>query len=68
MAIFSFTTVGEAWYLVRLPESPVQQWTRDQLTSFLRRHEYTEDDIERLLEQADTSFDMQVFVPDPSAP
>ena len=64
MAIFSFTTVGETWYLVRLPESPVQQWTRDQLASFLRLHEYTEDDIERLLEQADTSYDMQVYVPD----
>ena len=64
MAIFSFTTVGEAWYLVRLPESPVQQWTRDQLMSFLRLHQYTEDDIDRLLEQADTSYDIQVFVPD----
>ncbi len=64
MAIFSFTTVGEAWYLVRLPDSPPQQWTREQLSSYLRLHEYTEDDIERLLEQADTSYDMQVYVPD----
>ena len=67
MALFSFTTVGETWYLVRMPESPVQQWTRDQLTSFLRLHEYTEDDIERLLEQADVSYDMQVFIPDERA-